>query len=321
MIDPAGFQTRSALEDYSVQLLNEMKQFAWHDVLPPKFVNKAQTKKYQYDSSMMRDVETESTSKSVAPLVDYDVFTSNMTTKLHKLRAEVDPRDEAIADKAVADIKFDQATNIMQRISIRAERKMVALTLDSTNYPADLTSTLPAGGTWLDAAGTPEADGVTASNAVMARCFRRPNAVAMAGTTLRKLRTSPEFKERIKYTNSGPVPDSAIMAYLGVEKLTISGAFYNSAAVGAAAVFSEIWDDSVLFYVYEPTPSLRSVGYGHTWMRKDFYSFEYLDNPRGGPDGRITVLEQGLEYEMGAGAVMSSSDGDFVGGYLLKNAV
>lgn len=321
MIDPAGFQTRNALEDYSTQLLNEMKQFAWHDVLPVKFIDKAQIKKYQYDSSMMRDVETESTSKSAAGRIDYDVFTSNVTTKVHKLSGEVDPRDEAIADKAVADIKFDQATNIMQRLSIRAERKMVGLCLDSTNYPADLTSTLAAGSTWLDAAGDPETDSVTASNAVMARCFRRPNAAAMSGTTLRKLRTSPAFRERIKYTNAGPVSDAAIMAYLGVEKLTISGAFYNTAAIGATSSFSEIWDDSVLFYVYEPTPSLRTVGYGHTWMRKDFYSYEWLDQPRGSSDGRITILEQGLEYEMGPGAVMSSSDNDFVGGYLLKNAV
>lgn len=321
MIDVSQFQTRDALSDYSVQILNEMKGFIWSDVLPPKMVDKAQNKKYQYDASMLRDVETESSSKSVAGRVDYAVFTSSMTTKLHKLTGEVDPRDEAISDKAVADIKFDQAANIMQRLSIRAERKMVGLVLDSTNYPADLTATLAGGSTWLDAAGDPEADSVTASNAVMARCLRRPNACAMAGTTLRKLRTSPAFRERIKYTNAGPVSDAAILAYLGVEKLSVAEAFYNSAEIGLTDSFSEIWDDSVLFYVYEPSPSLRSVGFGHTWMRKNFYSFEYLDNTRGSADGRITILEQGLEYEMGAGAVMGSADGDFVGGYLLKNAV
>lgn len=320
-IDVSQFQTRSALDDYSLQIINDAKDFIASEVLPWKYVDKAQNKKYQYDSSMLRDVDTESSSKSAAPRVDYGVFTSNMTTKLHKLAGEVDPRDEAISDSAVADMKFDQAANIAQRLLIRMERKMCTLVLDSTNYPAALTSTLAAGSTWLDAGGDPEGDSVTASNAIKLKCLRRPNACAMSGTTRQLLRTSPAFRDRIKYTNGGPVPDSAIMAFLGVQKMFVAEAIYNSAAVNAAAVYAEAWDDSVLFFVHEPNPSLRSVGFGHTWVRKNFYSFEYLDNPRGSADGRITILEQGLEYEQGAGAVVSTSDGDFVGGYLLKNAV
>lgn len=320
-IDVSQFQTRDPLDDYSLQIINERTDFIASDVLPWKYVNKAQSSKYQYDASMLRDVETESSSKSVAELVDYGVFKSNMTTKLHKLRGEIDPRDEAVSDSAVADIKFDQAANIAQRLLIRQERKMCTLVLDATNYPAALTSTLSAGSTWLDAAGDPEGDSVTASNAVKLKCLRRPNAAAMSGTTRQLLRTSPAFRERIKYTNGGPVPDSAIMAFLGVQKLFISEAIYNTGAVGAADSFTEAWDDSVLFFVHEPNPSLRSVGFGHTWVRKNFYSFEYLDNTRGSGDGRISILEQGLEYEQGAGCVVSAADGDFTGGYLLKNAV
>jgi len=320
-IDVSQFQTRTALDDFSLQIINERTDFIASEVLPWKYVDKSQNKKYQYDASMIRDVETESSSKSAAPRVDYGVFASNMTTKLHKLEAEVDPRDEAISDRAVADMKFDQAANIAERLLIRAERKMVGLVLDSTNYPAALTSTLAAGSTWLDAGGDPEGDSVTASNAVKLKCLRRPNAAAMSGTTMRLLRTSPAFKERIKYTNGGPVPDAAIMAFLGVQKLSIAEAIYNSGAIGAADSFAEIWDDSVLFYVFNPNPGLRSISYGHTWVRKNFYSYERLDEARGSGDGRISILEQGLEYEMGAGIVVSSSDGDFTGGYLLKNAV
>ncbi len=320
-IDVAQFQTRSALDDYSLQIINEAKDFIASEVLPWKYVDKAQSKKYQYDASMLRDVETESSSKSAAARVDYGVFTANMTTKLHKLSAEMDPRDEAISDRAVADMKFDQAANITQRLLIRMERKMCTLVLDSTNYPAALTATLAAGSTWIEAGGDPEYDSVTASNAIKLKVLKRPNAAAMSGTTRQLLRTSPAFKDRIKYTNGGPVPDSAIMAFLGVQKLCIAEAVYNSAAIGAADSIAEIWDDSVLFFVSEPNPSLRSVGFGHTWVRKNFYSYEYVDQPRGSADGRINILEQGLEYEMGAGAVVSSADGDFVGGYLLKNVV
>lgn len=322
-IDVSQFQTRTALDDYSLQLMNEAKQFIASDVLPFKYVDKAQNKKYQYDASMLRDVETESTSKAAAAMVDYGVFTSNMTTKLHKLAAEIDPRDEAISDKAVSDIKFDQAANIMSRLMIRMERKMVALCLDATNYPAALTATLAAGSTWIEAGGDPQGDSVTAANAVKLKCGQPPNAIAMSGTTYRLLQTSPAFKERIKYTNAGLVSDAAMLAYFGVKTLHVCDATYNTTAVGATVsnTLADIWDDSVLYFVRNTSPGLRSMSYGNTWVRKNFYSFEYLDNERGSGDGRIQIIEQGLEYEQTAGFVVSSSDGDFAAGYLLKNVV
>lgn len=321
MIDVSQFQTRNALDDYSLQIINDAKDFICTNVLPWKYVDKAQNKKYQYDTNMLRDVETESSSKSAAPRVDYGVFASNMTTKLHKLSAEVDPRDEAISDKAVADVMFDQAANIAQRLLIRMERKMTTLVLDSTNYPAALTATLSAGSTWLDAAGDPQLDSITAANAVKLKCSRKPNAAAMSGTTFRLLQTSPAFRERVKFTNAGLISEDAMKAYFGVKDLFICDAICNSAANNAASSLADIWDDSVLFFVNEPNPSLRTVGYGHTWVRKNFYSYEYLDEARGSGDGRVKILEQGLEYEVGPGAVVSSSDNDFIAGYLLKNAV
>ncbi len=221
-------------------------------------------------------------------------------------------------------MKFDAATNIMSRIMIRMERKMTGLVLDSTNYPATLTATLAAGLTWLDAAGDPQLNSTTAINAVKLACGRKPNAIAMSGTTYRLLQNSPAFKERIKYTNAGLVADSAMLAYFGVKTLHICDATYNTTAVNSATAstpLSDIWDDSVLYFVREPNPALRTMSFGHTWVRKNFYSYEYLDETRGGPDGRIQRLEQGLEYEQVAGFVVSSSDGDFAAGYLLKNVV
>lgn len=322
MIDGSQFKTRTALDAYSVQMLNDKsKAFVATEIFPVKYIEKDQVKKYQYDMSMVRDIETLSSSKSEANEVDYGVFTSNVTTYPHKLKGSVDPRDVANSDAAVANMKMDQAENLVQRLLIRMELKAVTLATTSTNYPSALTSTLSAGSTWLDSAGDPEADSVTAANAIALKCFRTPNAAAMAGTTFRLLRTSPAFRERIKYTQGGPISSEAIAAFLGVEKLVICDAKYNSATQGAADVIADIWDDSVLFFVQDSSPSLRSVGYGHTWMRKDFYTYEYEDPRIGSADGRLQWIEMGLEYEQGAGAVVSSSDGDFVAGYLLKNVV
>lgn len=321
MIDGSQFTTRTALADYAVQLLNEATSFIATDVLPPKYVEKSESKKYQYDTAMIKEVETEADSKAEANEVDYGVFTSNLTTKPHKLKGQVDPKDAANADAAVRDMKYDQSQNIMQRLLIKMERKMVALVLDATNYPSALTSTLAAGFTWLDAAGDPENDSIVAAEAVENSCLKAPNAAAMSGTTFRRLKTSPAFRERIKYTNGGPVPADAIKAFLGVEHLFICGAKYDSAVQGATSTKGDIWDDSVLFFVHNPNPALKQVSFGHTWMRKDFYSFEWEDQKRGSADGRIQWVEQGLEYVQGPGMVVSSADNDFAAGYLLKNVI
>lgn len=317
-LNPADFETRTALEDYSIKYINEQTDFVADEIFVPVVVSKTQTKKYQYTMEHMREIESRATSKAVANKVDYGVFTSNLTTELHKLAGDVDPRDMVNADPAVADMEFDQAENIMSRILIKRERLMNTLVSTSGNYPTDLTSTLGATATWAVAGGDPEADAKTAHKAIHARCGKMANAIAMSLEGYLTLRTSPSIRDRVKYTKGNAVSDDDIKSLLMVENIHICKSRHNNAIQGAADSMAAIWDDHALFYV-KGKPGRRTVSYGNSWMRNQIYSYTYEDQTRGSGDGRIKTVELGMEYVMTAGGVISSSDGDFACGYLLDN--
>lgn len=317
-LNPSSFITRTPVEEYSIKYINEQKDYVAEEVFPSVVVSKTATKKYQYDLSSFREVETRSSSKAAANKVDYGVFTSNLTTELHKLAGDVDPRDETNADAPVADMEFDQAENILQRLLIKRERLMNTLVSTAASYPADLTATLGAGAVWTSAGGDPENDAKTAHAAIFARCGKLADSIMLSQTGYLSLRYAPSLRDRVKYTKATAVSDEDLKSLLNVQNIYVSRARYNNSIEGAADSMAEIVDDYCLFFV-KGSGGKRSVGYGQTWMRNQLYSHTYEDQARGSGDGRIKVLELGLEYVMTAGGVISSSDGDFACGYYLDN--
>jgi hypothetical protein len=87
----------------------------------------------------------------------------------------------------------------------------------------------------------------------------------------------------------------------------------------ATQTISDIWSDNAVFYVYDAKAARRTVCYGRTYMLDRLYTHTYEDQKKGSAKGRIKVIEKGWEYVQQAGAVVSSSDGDFAAGYLLRN--
>lgn len=327
MIDVSQMITRTGLEQASVRYANERTDFIADEVFTPIYVNKRQTKVYQYDTSNMREVITEKDTKAEADKVDYTVATASRDLVPHKLSGEIDPADEADADIVVANITQDVSETVMERLLIRRERLMATLALTASNYPAANTATLAAGSTWLDAGGDPEGNSATARTATKNSSTKLPNAAAMSWDTVEKLRSAPYFIDRMKYT-SATVPSvdkfkEMLRDWMGVQFLHVCGAQSNTNVEGnSTQTLGNIWDDSILFYVKNPTPSPRQVRYGAMYLRNQLYTYQYEDVKRGGPDGRIKVLEMGWWYLLAPFAVVTpGSDDDFTGGYLLKNVV
>lgn len=320
-LNPSSFQTRDALTDFSIRAANEMTDFIADEVFPPVYVTKEQFKTYQYDLSNYREVDTQKSSKSEADLVDYGVFTKDRTAKLHKLAGEWDPADEKNFDKVVADLQQDTAKTVIERLMLRKERLAVALATTASYYPSALTQTLAGGSTWLDAGGDVEGNSRTARVAVKTACGKAPNAAAMSWTTFEALKVAPSVVDRIKYTNGQQPTEEILKNLLGVQFLHICRAQYNSAIEGATASLSDVWDDTVVYYVKDTSPSPRTMRYGSTYIRNELYTYQYKVDERGSGDGRIERLEMGLWYLHAPGAVVSSSDDDFTAGYCLKNAV
>lgn len=322
-INPSEFKTRTALEQLTLKIMNDRKDFVADEVFTPVYTpEKDIFKVYQYDGRELRDVDTASDSKSSAAKVDYGVFARDRNTTLHKLGIDIDPRDEKVFDGAVADVSSDAAEALASHLLIRRERAFVTLATTAANYPASLTKSLVDASTRLtDAGGDIEAEAEVAHTAIRTACGKAPNAACLSWTGLQKLRRSPSVVARVKYAGEGNrrASEEVIRELLGVDELVISKAVYNTAAEGAARSMSDIWGDDLLFFVKDSSPRKKSMRYGAFYVRNEMYTYRAPDPKRGSGDGRIEELEMGWEWLLAPGAVVSSSDDDFIAGYLLKN--
>jgi hypothetical protein len=264
--------------------------------------------------------ETQKDSRAEADMVDYSGFYTDRTAALHKLKAPIDPADEQDFDQPLANLRADAEDILLEKLMLKRESLMTTAALTAANYPAALTSTLAAGSTWLDANGDVEGNSATAASAIYTSCGKAPNAAAMSWTTFRKIIAAPSIVDRIKYGMPQAAQEEVIRNLMGVQFLHICKARYNSANEGAADVIADVWDDSVLYYVKNSSPTPKQMRFGAQYIRTQLYSREY-EAPQLGSDKPIIMKEMGLWYLLAAGGVVSSSDGDFIAGYLLKNAV
>ena len=321
-IDRTTFITRDPIEAASLKFVNGQDQYLAQYLFPFKTVKKSRTKLYQYDTGLDKQiVETRAPTDALAPQVDWAVFGTDITLEEHKARAKINPRDARDADAAVSDFELDGAQAVMQTILIKQEELAITLATTVGNYPSDLTSAIATGVRWNEAGGDPEGDKVTVDNAMILRCGMTANAVAMSGQTWRKLKVSPDFRNRIKYTTAGPVTLDAAKAYFQVEHFFVGDAVRNTALEGSAAVLANGWGSNVIFFYYNPGFGLRDMSFGATYVLNQFWNATYDDPQRRGSAGMVRWVEMGMEYRMAAGFVVSASDTDFAAGYLVRTAV
>lgn len=321
MIPTSQMITTSPLSSVSIRFANEQTDFIAGYVFPEVVQSKKTFKVWQYDTSNMRRRVSKKANNSPADMVAYSGFYTSRTSEPHKLGTEWDPADTKDLDAVVADVENDGAMVVMESLLIDREVEAATLATTSTNYPSDLTSALTSGtDTWVDTGGDPRACAKAARIAVKARTGKTPNAMAISWTGFEHLQQNPALLDFLKYTSGQSISIEQLKGLLGVKYIFVGAAQYNANMEGnATQTLSDIWNDSALFFIYDPTPRLRKVCYGQGYYRNQLYSYRYEDPTRGSGDGRIQLLEQGWNYIQCAGAVVSSSDGDFTGGYLYRN--
>lgn len=320
--DRSAFITRTPVESVAFDFACDATQFIADAIFTPKPVDKALKKVYQMDGSKLRIPSTKKGTNAEPNLIDEQLFATDITLDEYKVAKDVNPRDVRDADMPAL-LGEARAAKICT-LGLLLEREQIAASLVTTtgNYPAALTSAIASGSRWNEANGDPEADVITANSALVDACGRRANAMAIGDITLDKIRLSPYFRSRTQYTQAGPVPVELVKAYFGVQHLFVGSARYDSALEGAAASRAGFWSDYALLYVYNPSPDLEAVSYGHMYLEKaPFWSTTQMDTKREGPAGAMRRVTVGSEYKMAAGFVVSSSDSDFSAGYLFRTVV
>lgn len=320
--DRSQYITRTPLEDVAFDFMVEQGDYVADALFPAKPVDKSLKRVYQLDTSKLRFVETRKGTNAEANLVDEQLAPVSFTLEEHKLARDINPRDVRDADIPSLVNEQRAVKQVTNQLLLRKELLAVTLATTTSNYPAALTQALAAGSRWNDALGDPESDKVTVDAALRNVCGRGANAMTMAIETYDKLKLSPNFRDRIKYTNGGPVTLDAMKAFFNVDFIFLGKARYDSANEGATASISGFWGTNVIFHVYQPSPTLEDVGFGHTYlMNTPFWTRVDEDPKRVGPAGAIKRVTVGTEYVLMPGYNAVAGGTTFGAGYLLRTAV
>lgn len=320
--DRDTYSTRTPLEGVAFDFMVDANDFIADKIFTPKPADKSKKKVAQFDTSKLKVVETRKKTDSEADLVDEQLFYRDIDLEEHKLGKEINPQNVANADNPRL---LDEARGVRlvtNMLLMKREELAATLVTTASNYPSDLTAALGSGSRWHEAGGDPEADKVTADNALRNRCGRKANAMALDGNVYDRLCTSPSFRERVMYGGSAVVTDEHIKAFFKVQHLFVGNARRDAAVEGAAASIDGFWGTGVLFFVHDPSPDEEAMSYGHLYVKNTpFWTKVTEDDKRTGPNGPMKLVQVGTEYVMDKGFVVSSSDSDFAAGYLLRTVV
>lgn len=153
-------------------------------------------------------------------------------------------------------------------LDLARERRVAAEVFGASNYGSNTTA-LSGTDRWDNDASDPVSALLTAKEEV----FATPNVLVLGGQVWPKLRTNPAVRSYITSrasTSSGPVPlavELALFAELiGVEKVIVGRAKYNSAQEGATAVSAYIWGKSAALIRVEQNPNpMMTQTFGYTF--------------------------------------------------------
>lgn len=153
-------------------------------------------------------------------------------------------------------------------LDLARESRVAGEAFNSANYGSN-TAALSGTDRWDNSSSDP----VSALLAAKESVFVTPNVLVLGGQVWPKLRTNPAVRSYITSrasTASGPVPlavELALFAELiGVDKVVVGRAKYNSAQEGATAVSSYLWGKSAALIRVEPNPNpMMTQTFGYTF--------------------------------------------------------
>ena len=169
------------------------------------------------------------------------------------------PMDYREGEEADFDLEASNALQAEEIIRIRREFIAASLAFNAANYAASNKVTLAGGDQWTTpATSTPIDDIETAKEAVRMATGRRANTVAFGAVSWAVFKRHPQVLEAIKYTQVGIVTEELAARLLGVKKVLVGDAIYQT----DAGVMTDVWGDKVwVGYVRPPVDGAKRTVY------------------------------------------------------------
>lgn len=140
----------------------------------------------------------------------------------------------------------------------------------------------------------PLADFKTAQNAVVDSVGMQPNAVVMSQKVFNILKYHPQLADVLgfKYNQAGSLSVLDIANALNVEEVLIANAPYNNAKEGQSDAMTQIWSDSILFYVKPKSAAKYQVSLGYSMKMSGNLGRQVFKYDMNNPPGSTGIIVQ-----------------------------
>ncbi len=254
------------LTNLSVRFTQSNDTFLANKVFPMVRVQHRSDLYYTYDRSFwfrsdaqLRGPGTESAGSG------YEVGTDSFSCDVFAVHKDIDDQLRGNVDAQIT-LDRDATEFVTQHMLQRREAEYVASFMQLSIWGTDQT-----GGTdfvvWDDYANADPISDLREGIISMARTTAyKPTDLILGPEVWDKLQDSPDFLDRIKYTQKGIVGTDLLAELLGINKVHIAWAIQNTADEGVTAAYDFHHGKNALFVYVPSSPGLNTVSAGYTFV-------------------------------------------------------
>lgn len=249
-------------------------------ILPRVQVSKESGIFFKYDKGdANRRAYTKRQIRSESRSVTWRVTTDSYRAEEYALNDLIDEREYQQAD-APLNLQRDTIENLQRLLILDREIRVHDLVTDTAVVTKN--DTLTGTAQWRDAGtsgstSSPLADFEVASETIRQDTGVRPNLAVFGQAAWLAFYKNAEIINRIitpggpwGTPNITPAVASTLLGLFGIQDVLVTDTVVNSAGMGVADSFSDIWTDEVLIAYVTPSPGIKKVSFGYTFMSRNW---------------------------------------------------
>lgn len=260
-------------------------------VMPEVPVDKQSDYYWEFGQDMFDLVDDRVRPGGVANEIDWDLSKETYYANGHALREAIPDRLDQNADPGI-EVLTTTTENVVDRLDLNREKRVADLTFSSGTYAVGLKTTLAGATQWSHTDSKPIDAVKAAAEAVAAKIGREPNTLVVGKAVLDKLVAHAKLIDLVKYAQVGILTDELLMRLLGVPKILVGTALYNTARKGQSRSLARIWGKhAALLYIPErPAQKTPAFGYSFVWTAPGSQKGRVVYNYRN-EDRHSTMIE------------------------------
>ncbi len=274
----------AALSNLAIKYKNP--SFVAETIAPVIPVKKESDRYYLFQREELRDMDSLRSAGSEANEVSWDVTNATYTAEEYALKHLLPDR---VVDNADTPIKPKSTTTekLTKWINLGYEKRVQTLAQSTGTVTNNATPSTK----WDAASGQdPELDVDTAKDSVRQTAGTDPNTIMMSATVWKALkRWLKDQSTNLTYRDMVSIgsPPTKIWDL----DLIVAGGVENTADAGQSDSISDIWNDNVLVFYREKSPSVQALSFMYTFRARNFRVKTWREESRDGQMIETSVIQ------------------------------